>query len=129
MNCGREYMTEKERFEFTMNAQGQVDIVDWVESEEKNAICIYNDLGVLPFTSAKALCNLLNDLWTQIVELEKEKDSWKSNSCSYVNFFSILSNEISILQETKDIDRFIDKYYKYYPYNGFKNEDKINGGK
>ena len=55
-------INEKERFEFTVNANGQVDIVDWVESEEKNAICIYNDLGVLPFSSAKAVCDLLNEL-------------------------------------------------------------------
>ena len=31
-----------------------------MESKEKNAICIYNDLGVLPYTSAKEVCDLLN---------------------------------------------------------------------
>ena len=51
---------EKERFKVIPNPQGQVDIIDYVESEEKNAICIYNDLGVLPFTSALSLCDLLN---------------------------------------------------------------------
>ena len=54
-------MIKKERFEFTMNADGKVDIIDWGESKEKNAICIYNDLGVLPFSSTKALCDLLNE--------------------------------------------------------------------
>jgi len=54
-------MTEK-RFELKVNQHNRCDIVDWVESEEKNAICIYNDLGDYYFSSAKALCELLNEL-------------------------------------------------------------------
>ena len=54
-------MTEK-RFELKVNQHNQCDIVDWVESKEKNAICIYNDLGDYYFSSAKALCKLLNEL-------------------------------------------------------------------
>lgn len=54
-------MTEK-RFELKVNQHNQCDIVDWVESKEKNAICIYNDLGNYYFSSAKALCELLNEL-------------------------------------------------------------------
>lgn len=50
----------KKRFELTINSNGQADIIDWAESKEKNTICIYNDLGVLPFSSAKAICDLLN---------------------------------------------------------------------
>ena len=52
----------KERFELRMNDKGQVDIIDWLESRQKDAICIYNDLGVLPYSSAKAVCELLNNL-------------------------------------------------------------------
>ena len=33
-------MTENKRFELIPNRQGQVDIVDYVESEEKKAMCI-----------------------------------------------------------------------------------------
>ena len=54
-------MTEK-RFELKVNQHNRCDIVDWVESKEKNAICIYNDLGNYYFSSAKALCELLNEL-------------------------------------------------------------------
>ena len=55
-------MTEK-RFELHINPNTNCfDIVDKVESQEKNAICIYNDLGVQYFSSAPALCDLLNEL-------------------------------------------------------------------
>ena len=55
-------MTENKRFELKVNQHNQCDIVDLVESKEKNAICIYNDLGDYYFSSAKALCELLNEL-------------------------------------------------------------------
>ena len=65
-------MTEKtERFELSINSNGQADIIDWVESEEKNAICIYNDLGILPYSSAKAVCDKLNEQDEQIKELQQ----------------------------------------------------------
>ena len=54
------------RFELKVNQHNQCDIVDWVESKEKNAICIYNDLGNYYFSSAKALCGLLNELAEEI---------------------------------------------------------------
>lgn len=60
----------EERFRAIPNPQGQVDIIDYVESEEKNAICIYNDLGVLPFTSALSLCDLLNELHEKNTKLK-----------------------------------------------------------
>ena len=62
-------MTVK-RFELQLNPQGQVDIIDWLENKEKNAICIYNDLGVLPYSSAEALCELLNQLYDENKQLE-----------------------------------------------------------
>lgn len=64
----------KKRFELVPNRQGQVDIIDHVESEEKGAICIYNDLGVVPFTSAPALCDLLNELHDKCDFLEIENE-------------------------------------------------------
>ena len=63
-------MTEK-RFELKINNNGQLDIVDWYESKKKNAICIYNDLGVMPFSSASSLCDLLNQLNDENEELKK----------------------------------------------------------
>ena len=72
-----------ERFELQMNAQGKVDIIDWVESKEKNAICIYNDLGVLPFSSAKAVCDKLNEQDERIKELEREKKSYMDDAEGY----------------------------------------------
>ena len=61
----------EERFEFTINSNGQADIIDKVESKEKNAICIYNDLGVPPYSSAKAVCNKLNEQEETINELKQ----------------------------------------------------------
>ena len=58
----------KKRFELKVNQHNQCDIVDWVESKEKNAICIYNDLGNYYFSSAKALCELLNELNDGVVK-------------------------------------------------------------
>lgn len=60
----------KKRFELRLNSQGQADIIDWLESKEKNAICIYNDLGALPYSSAEALCELLNQLYDENKQLE-----------------------------------------------------------
>ena len=74
--CYREFQKEYEkmvddkRFELTPNNNGQVDIIDRFESKEKNAICIYNDLGVLPYSSAPALCDLLNGLYDDKIRLE-----------------------------------------------------------
>lgn len=66
-------MTEK-RFELKINSNGQLDIVDWYESKKKNAICIYNDLGVAPFSSASSLCDLLNQLNDENEELKEENE-------------------------------------------------------
>ena len=66
------------RFELTINSNGQCDIVDWAESKEKNAICIYNDLGNYYFSSAKALCELLNELNGENKELKRENEDLNS---------------------------------------------------
>lgn len=63
-------MTENKPFELTINERGQADIIDWMESKEKNAICIYNDLGVPPYSSAKAVCNKLNEQDEEIQRLK-----------------------------------------------------------
>ena len=62
----------KKRFELRINNQGQADIIDWLESKEKEAICIYNDLGVLPYSSAEQLCELLNQLYEENRYLKRE---------------------------------------------------------
>lgn len=64
-----DYINE-ERFEFYLNSNGQIDIIDKIESREKNAICIYNDLGVYPYSSAKAICDLLNEQDKEIKRLK-----------------------------------------------------------
>lgn len=62
-------MTENKSYELTINERGQLDIIDHIESKKRNAICIYNDLGVPPFSSAKAICNKLNEQEEIIQEL------------------------------------------------------------
>lgn len=59
-------------YEISINDRGQLDIIDHIESQKRDAICIYNDLGVPPFSSAKAICDLLNNKEERIKELEKE---------------------------------------------------------
>lgn len=54
-------MTENKSYELTINERGQLDIIDHIEGKKRNAICIYNDLGVPPFSSAKAICDKLNE--------------------------------------------------------------------
>ena len=58
--------------------------------------------------------------YEQIVQLQEEneqlrqdRDNWKNISCQDINKWSIFSNEVNILQETRDVDRFLEKYYKY----------------
>ena len=85
-----------ERFELQMNAQGKGDIIDWVESKEKNAICIYNDLGVLPFSSAKAVCDKLNEQDERIKELEREKKSYMDDAIKFEKECKRLYNNLRL---------------------------------
>lgn len=62
-------MTENKSYELTINERGQLDIIDHIEGKKRNAICIYNDLGVPPFSSAKAVCNKLNEQEEEIRRL------------------------------------------------------------
>lgn len=50
----------------------QWNIIDIVESNENNAIVIYNDLGSIYFSSAPQLCELLNDLYHENQELKEQ---------------------------------------------------------
>ena len=47
-------------------------------------------------------------------ELEQEKESWKNSVCHDINLKSMLSFEIGKLTETKDIEKFLDFYYKHF---------------
>ena len=46
-------------------------------------------------------------------QLRKEKESWKNIACQDLSKWSIFSNEVTVLHETKDIERFLEKYYEY----------------
>ena len=46
-------------------------------------------------------------------QLRKEKESWKNIACQDLSKWSIFSNEVSVLHETRDIERFLEKYYEY----------------
>lgn len=54
------------------------------------------------------------ELEKEIIKLKKEKESWKGSACHDMNLKSMLSFEIGKLTETKDIDAFLDFYYKYF---------------
>ena len=96
-----------ERFELRINDNGQVDIIDWLESRQKDAICIYNDLGVLPYSSAKAVCELLNNLHEENHQLKFDKTNlhrtMSRNNVKYNQFkdklFSCLDNRIKLFKD------------------------------
>lgn len=72
------------RFELKTNfLNGHVDIVDWAESEQKDAICIFNDLGVLPFSSAPSVCNLLNQLNDENERLKQEHSVFEGKDAKH----------------------------------------------
>lgn len=63
---------------------------------------------------SKNIIDLLNEQEKQIQELKKEKEYWKGSACHDANLKSMLSFEIGKLTETKDVDSFLDFYYKYF---------------
>ena len=65
-------------------------------------------------TNAKKVCDLLNEQEERIQKLEQEKESWKSSTCHDINLKSMLSFEIGKLTKTKNIDAFLDFYYKHF---------------
>lgn len=69
--------------------------------------------GTLIVLSGSDLTFDLEGACKELNRLSAERNFWKSDSCSYSNKRSILSNEVGILQETRNVDRFIKMYYKY----------------
>lgn len=59
------------------------------------------------------LLDELNRLSDENEELKEHLSTWRSSCCNYLNVYSILDNEVSILKETKDLDRFFEKFDKY----------------
>ena len=55
----------------------------------------------------------ISELLDENEQLKKEKESWKTIACQELSKWSIFSNEVSILAETRDIDRFLEKYYDF----------------
>ncbi len=53
------------------------------------------------------------DLLNENEQLKERLSTWRSSCCNYLNVYSILDNEVSILKETKDLDRFFEKFDKY----------------
>ena len=91
-------MTENKPYELTINKNGQLDIIDHIESKKRNAICIYNDLGVPHFSSAKAICDLLNSKEELIQELLRDNDHkfWKLQFMKQQNNTQLIMHEISL---------------------------------
>ena len=87
----------KKRFELKVNQNNQYDIIDWVESKEKNALCIYNDLGHYCCSSAKALCKLLNELNDECEFLEIDNESLEDGATKYAELYH------ESLQENKEL--------------------------
>ena len=61
----------------------------------------------------KFATEMIERLQKENEQLRQDRDNWKNISCKDINKWSIFSNEVNILQETRDVDRFIEKFYKY----------------
>lgn len=83
-------MNTDKPFELTINLHGQYDIIDHIESREKNAIYIYNDLGPEHYSAAPALCDKLNALIEENQALKKENMEYyqlvRCDNCRYHNY-------------------------------------------
>ena len=79
------------------------------EVEAKEIVNIMNGLDTKARESRKAISKLQKEN----KQLKKEKESWKSIACQDLSKWSIFSNEVSVLYETRDIERFLEKYYEY----------------
>ena len=118
-----------------------VEIIDG--NGERKGVCVTDTEHTVSFEVkdeyvARELCKLLNELASENEQLKKadklnekfatemierlqkeneqlrqDRDNWKNISCKDINKWSIFSNEVNILQETRDVDRFIEKFYKY----------------
>lgn len=106
-------MSKNKRFELTIDEKGYASIIDWVESEEKNAHCIYNDLGVIPFTSAKAVCNKLNEQEEQNQQLKKElkrcREWINSDKNDYELTLAFIKNKGYSLQDVLEYEKRLGK--------------------
>ena len=72
--------------------------------------------------------NILNKQDIMIKHLVTDRNSWKDDALHYVNIMSILSNEIHVLQETGDINRFVEVYYNYCIDRANKLKEKLEKG-
>ena len=108
-------MVEDKRFELKVNHNDQYDIVDWVESKEKDSICIYNDLGSYYFSSAKALCKLLNELAEENEQLKNKIDVLEDDNETYHKSLEKLNLYTKRFIPTKCTNEFKDcKTNRYY---------------
>lgn len=62
---------------------------------------------------ARENANRVGKLKKENEQLKEHLSTWRSSCCNYLNVYSILDNEVSILKETKDLDRFFEKFDKY----------------
>lgn len=66
------------------------------------------------FLNLDNACVELNKKEKRIQELEKEKELWKKSACHDTNLKSMLSYQIAELTMTKNINAFLEFYYKYF---------------
>lgn len=87
----------------------QFDTIEKLKSENEQ---LRKELHIVE-TDCKNVKESRNHYREENEQLRKERDGWKVISCQDLSKWSIFSNEVSILQETRDVDRFLEKYYAY----------------
>lgn len=135
-------MTENESYQLTINDRGQLDIIDHIESKKRNAICIYNDLGVPPFSAAKAICNKLNEQEERIKELEEENKRLKKENELKGDFRNFINEDmVRIKKENEQLKNALKNsylneicenckhgYYYLYDNQGFEGDFECKKG-
>lgn len=113
-------MTENKRFRIYQDLYEDFyieDIESYNNQKLQRSYKIGNEEDV-KYENVENIVDLLNEQEERIKELEKEKEFWKSDACNSMNLHSMLSFEIQKLSETKDVDSFLDFYYKYFCKSG-----------
>ena len=105
-------------FELVLNSNGQWDIIDHKESKEKGAVCIYNDLGVAPFSAAPSLCDLLNDLSGTL------DDVIDTNNLGYEVAKHLKEENEQLKKQLKSKERLIGAYEQFI--NDLKEDDVLD---
>ena len=107
-----EKITDKELEKLVNHLLNQNDELNDENQKLDEKICSLT-MDLIKTKSYEQLEKELNRIKNENEQLKEHLSTWRSSCCNYLNVYSILDNEVSILKETKDLDRFFEKFDKY----------------